>query len=733
MIKNLLIVESPAKAKTIGRYLGRDYRIAASVGHIRDLPSSTIGVDVKNNFAPRYINMKGKDKVIRELKELAADAENILLATDPDREGEAIAWHLATILKIDPSSMCRTTFNEITEKTVKEAVKNPRPINMDLVDAQQARRILDRLVGYELSPLLWKKIRKGLSAGRVQSVATKMLVDREREIEAFIPEEYWNLYVFLTKLTDTAQFRVRYHGEEKDGKVSKRNVGSKEEADNILHSLQPDLYEVFRLKKGQRKKQPAPPFTTSTLQQDASRRMGYASRRTMSVAQQLYEGVNIAGQGQMALVTYIRTDSVRISDEALQEARSLINDIYGPKFLPDKPRYFRNKNASQDAHEAIRPAHFDLPPEKVRDSLSPEQYRLYELIWKRFMASQMAAAVIDTVSLDISNRSHIFRTNGETIVFPGFLQLYDDYSGDKAADDNGKERIPELVEGEELNFVKLLPEQKFTQPPARYTEASLIKAMEEQGIGRPSTYAPTISTVLDRNYAEKDQKSLVPTDLGKVVTELLERNFTDIINTHFTASMEGELDKVEEGSKEWTSVLQGFYPGFHELVEKADTQVAKIEMPMQEVGRKCPECNEGDLLIKEGRFGKFIACSRFPECRYTEAIVVETGAHCPQCGSNVIERKSKRGRLFYTCDKKGKDANCDFISWNVPVDGAFCEVCGTYMVEKRARGQSYRVCGNKDCSTHAKKSTSAKSSSAAKGSKSNKKSSSSTAETEAEA
>lgn len=696
MSKCLLIVESPAKAKTIGRYLGKDYKIAASVGHIRDLPASTLGVEVDNDYKPRYINMRGKDKIIRELKSMAKDVDEVLLATDPDREGEAIAWHLATLLKLDPETPCRITFNEITSKAVREAVNKPRPIDMDLVNAQQARRILDRLVGYELSPLLWKKIRKGLSAGRVQSVATRMLVDREREIEAFIPEEYWNLYAFLHKLTDETVFRVKYHGEFANDKVSKKNIGNKEEADAVLNDLDAKAYKVLSVKKGKRNKSPAPPFTTSTLQQDASRRLGYSSRRTMSIAQQLYEGVTVAGQGQVALVTYIRTDSVRISDDALREVRQLIAAEFGDAYLPPKPRFFKNKNQAQDAHEAIRPAHFDLPPEKVKDSLSYEQYRLYDLIWKRFTASQMKAAVLDTVSLDVINRTHVFRTNGETVVFPGFLRVYDDNTAESGKE-GGKERLPELEEGEALTFVKLDPEQKFTQPPARYTEASLIKAMEEQGIGRPSTYAPTISTVLDRKYAEKEQKSLVPTELGKLVTDMLENNFQSIVDLKFTAGMEDELDKVEEGKKDWVKVMDGFYPKFHDSVEKAYEEVEKVELPEIDLKRTCPECGEGKLMLKEGRYGKFIACSRFPECRYTENYAPPTGVHCPKCGSDVVQRKSKRGRTFYTCDKKGKDPDCDFISWNLPAEGKFCPVCGSYMVQRRSRGQTFISCANKDC------------------------------------
>lgn len=700
MSKCLVIVESPAKAKTIGRYLGKDYKIAASVGHIRDLPASTLGVEVNNNFKPRYINMRGKDKVIRELKSMVKEADSVLLATDPDREGEAIAWHLSTILKLDPETPCRITFNEITSKAVKEAVSNPRPIDMDLVDAQQARRVLDRLVGYELSPLLWKKVRKGLSAGRVQSVATRMLVDREREIEAFVPEEYWNLYAFLSKPDDAQTFRVKYHGEYSGGKVKKNDIKNKEAADQVLNDLDEKAYEVLKVKKGKRKKHPSPPFTTSTLQQDASRRLGYTSRRTMSIAQQLYEGVNVAGQGQTALVTYIRTDSVRISNDAIGEVRRLIDEEYGKNYLPEKPRFFKNKNQAQDAHEAIRPAHFDLPPDKVKASLSYEQYRLYELIWTRFVSSQMSPAVLDTVSLDVINRTHVFRTNGETVVFPGFLRVYDDFGNKKS--DQDKERLPELAEGEALKFRKLDPEQKFTQPPARYTEASLIKAMEEQGIGRPSTYAPTISTILDRNYAEKEQKSLKPTDLGGLVTTLLEENFENIVDLKFTAAMEDELDKVEEGKENWVKVMENFYPDFHESIEKAYDEIEKVELPEIDLNRACPSCHEGKLLLKEGRYGKFIACSRFPECRYTENYAPETGSHCPKCGSMVVERKSRRGRVFYTCDKKGKDPDCDFISWNLPVDGKSCPECGSYMVQRKSRGRTYIACANKDCPSNQK-------------------------------
>lgn len=703
MSKNLVIVESPAKAKTIERYLGEEYKLTASVGHIRDLPASTIGVDVKNQFKPRYVTMKGKHKVVAELKKLAKDADNIILATDPDREGEAIAWHLAHILKLDPDSKCRVTFNEITEKTVQEAIKNPRSIDMNLVDAQQARRILDRLVGFELSPLLWEKIRKGLSAGRVQSVTSKMIVDKEREIKAFIPEEYWNLDVKLRKNNDELQFSARYQGDLKSGKVKKVKVNTKEEADAILADIDKDAFSVHEIKKGQRKRKAKPPYTTSTLQQDASARINFNSRRTMSVAQQLYEGVNIGGHGQVSLITYMRTDSVRISQDAINSVRSLIKNNYGEKYLPKKANYYANKSSnSQDAHEAIRPTHFDLSPEYVKRSLTEEQYRLYNLIWTRFVACQMVDAVIDTVTLDAKSNDHIFRTKGETIKFSGYMEVYNEYLS------NEKEEIPELEEDEALTCDKIDAEQKFTQPPARYTEASLIKAMEENGIGRPSTYAPTISTILARQYVEKDGKSLVPTELGFLVTEMLEENFPDIVDVNFTAEMESDLDNVESGEMEGIKVLEEFYPDFHAEIEKAKDTISKVEIPEVELGEKCPKCGEGDLVIKVGRFGKFIACNRFPDCDYTDTMNYSTGRKCPLCGSEVVSRKSRRNRIFYTCDKKGKDPDCEFISWDLPVDDKKCETCGSYMLEKKRKSGDYIYCSNKECPTRQSKKSKSK-------------------------
>lgn len=710
MSKNLVIVESPAKAKTIGRYLGAQYRIAASVGHIRDLPSSSLGVDVEKNYRPQYVSMKGKEKVIHELKEMAQSADSVLIATDPDREGEAIAWHLAQILKIDAASLCRISFNEITEPAVKRAIGQPHPIDMDLVNSQQARRILDRLVGYELSPLLWKKVKKGLSAGRVQSVATRIVVEREREIQAFKPEEYWLLTAWLHQAVENPLFKARYYGEIEQAKLKKVRLTDQAGTETLVSDLKDKPFSVWQLKKNKRQRKPAAPFTTSTLQQEAARYLSFTARKTMSVAQQLYEGVELPSNGSIALVTYIRTDSVRVSQEAAQEARRLIQQKYGDSYLPKSPPRYQNKNASQDAHEAIRPAHFDLEPEQIKDQLSYDQFRLYRLIWDKFMASQMAPAVIDTVTADIACGTHVFRAQGETVVFPGFMAQYGvqlvDQEAEKNQDDdaNGKEKLPELSEGEKLLLEKIDPEQKFTQPPPRYTEATLIRAMEEKGIGRPSTYAPTVSTILDRLYVEKDGKHLVPTELGKTVTGLLEEHFTDIVDVTFTARMEADLDTVESGEQDWVSLLDSFYPSFHKLIEQASS-IDRVKIADIPTGEKCPECHEGDLVIKEGRFGKFIACSRYPDCRYTRNIENAVKGKCPLCGSGLVSRASRKykGSHFYTCDKQGPDPECPFISWDLPIEGQFCETCGSYMVWKRFRGRSFPRCGNRDCPTNQKR------------------------------
>ncbi|MDD4326982.1 MAG: type I DNA topoisomerase [Eubacteriales bacterium] len=707
MRKTLVIVESPAKAKTIGRYLGNNYRIAASVGHIRDLPSTIMGVDVRRNFTPVYIPMKGKDKVIKELKTLAADSENVLIATDPDREGEAIAWHIAVILKIDPASDCRITFNEITENSVKSAVSMPRPIDMDLVNAQQARRILDRLVGYELSPLLWSKVRKGLSAGRVQSVATRMVVDREEEINSFIPEEYWLLTALLSRMNESESFKSSFAGKKEAGKFRKIRIKDEEQKNKILEDIKGKDFIVDTVRKGTKKRKPYPPYTTSTLQQDASKVLGYSSKRTMSVAQQLYEGVELKDLGQTALLTYIRTDSVRSSDEAIAEIRDMISAEYGNEFIPSKNRHYSNKNKSQDAHEAIRPAHFDIVPDKVEYLLSKEQFKLYKLIWNRFMASQMSDAIIDTVNADIAAGVNIFRSSGEKVVFPGFLVLYNDFSEEKSntnKDDNESDDLseniamPDLSEGDKLICRELKPEQKFTQPPARYTEASLIKALEEEGIGRPSTYAPTISTILDRNYVNKDGKQLKPTDLGSIVTSLLKSGFDNIVDLKFTAEMEKSLDTVEEGKIEWTGLLAEFYPGFHKQITDATANMEKVAVQRIVEGEKCPECG-GELYEKEGRYGKFIACGNYPECKYTRDTENDIKTKCPLCGSSLLVKVSRKHKnsKFYVCDKKGNDPDCPFISWDLPAEGKTCEICGKYMVIRKFGRRSFVKCSDKEC------------------------------------
>ncbi len=711
MSKSLVIVESPAKAKTIARYLGDDYILRSSVGHIRDLPSGTIGVNVNNDFKPLYINMPGKEKIVRDLKTQAEKADKVLLATDPDREGEAIARHLAHILDLNPEDDIRISFNEITASSVKEAVENPRPIYANLFYAQQARRILDRLVGYELSPLLWQKIRNGLSAGRVQSVATRLIVIREREIDAFVPEEYWLLSAYLRREAKEKEFFSRYHGEMVEGKVKAHRPGSHEEVSELIKDIKSHDFIVDNVKKGTRQRRPYAPYTTSTLQQDASRVLGFTAKRTMRAAQQLYEGVELGAGGQTSLVTYIRTDSVRVSKASVDSARDYIKAKHGADYLPDKAPYYKNKKAAQDAHEAIRPSHFDKSPEEVQDYLTRDQFKLYELIWNRFISSQMKPARYSTLRVDILAGTHLFRSNGEILLFPGWLlqmgALDLPSQTKKDADDVVSMDMPELKEGMKLLLDRLEPEQKFTQPPGRYTEASLIKELESLGIGRPSTYAPTISTIQDRQYVEREGRTLFPTDLGILVTDLLEENFRNIVDTDFTAQMEDKLDDVEAGKEDWVKVLSDFYGPFHEQIETAKTSIEKIEIPDEPTGRSCPECKEGELVIRMGRYGKFIACDRYPDCKYTETIFEEAPAKCPLCESQVVIRKSKRGRTFYTCDKSN-DKECKFIDWNLPIDGKNCPECGSYMVERNYRGKKSEMCSNKECPTRKKKLTKSK-------------------------
>lgn len=691
MSKYLVIVESPAKAKTIKKYLGNDYKVAASMGHIRDLPESHLGVDVKNDFEPMYVIMTGKSKLIKSLKEDAAQAEKVFLATDPDREGEAISWHLAHILNLDGSSPCRITFNEITRNAISNAIKEPRPLNKNLVDAQQARRVLDRIVGYELSPVLWKKVKKGLSAGRVQSVALRIICDREREIEEFVPEEYWTIEASFAK-NDGTIFSSRFYG--KDGK--KFEIKSKEESDSVVELIKSASWRVAAVKKSTKKRSPAPPFITSTLQQEASRKLGFSAQKTMMVAQQLYEGVELGSEGSVGLITYMRTDSVRLSEDALAQARSYIRDRFGNDYLPAKPRVFKTKSEAQDAHEAIRPTYVERDPESLKDMLTPDQYKLYKLIWDRFIACQMENAVFDTISVEIegtpSGSKEIinFRTSGSRLLFPGFMALYVEGKDDE--DDEEAQQLPPLETGEILSIKDIDPAQHFTEPPPRYTEATLVKALEEKGIGRPSTYAPTISTIINRGYVERNKKQLVPTDLGKMVNKIMVENFPDIVNINFTAEMESKLDRVEEGKIQWKEILREFYPGFMETVKKAEQVIEKVEFPVEQSDVICEKCGR-TMVIRTGRYGKFLACPGFPECRNTKPLHEEAGVKCPKCGGKVIILKSKRGKKYLGCENY---PGCDFLSWDMPSDKN-CPKCGSFMTQK-TKGKTVTLkCANPQC------------------------------------
>ncbi len=655
MADKLIIVESPAKANTIKKFLGGSTKVVASMGHIRDLPKSKLGVDCENNFEPEYINIRGKGDLIKTLKKDAKDAKKVYLATDPDREGEAIAWHLAYILGIPENSICRVTFNEITKNTVQEAVKNPRKIDINLVNAQQARRVLDRIVGYKISPVLWKKVRRGLSAGRVQSVAVKMIVDREEEIEKFIPEEYWNLYATLLDEKSEKSFVSKLYG--KNNK--KLEIHSKEEIDNILKDLKGAKYIVEEIKKSQKKRTPAPPFTTSTMQQEASRKLKFTLKKTMSVAQGLYEGVKIPEKGSVGLITYMRTDSTRISEVARSAAKKHIIEKYGEAYYEN--RYYKTKNDAQDAHEAIRPTYIELTPEKIKDSLTSDQYKLYNLIYNRFIASQMSQAVYDTVAVDIKANSYNFKANGQTLKFKGFMVLYVETLDNEIEEENVQ--IPELEEKQELKKQKLDSKQSFTEPPPRYTEASLVKALEEKGIGRPSTYSPTITTILERRYIEKSQKQLIPTDLGKIVNKLLIENFSDVINIEFTADMEEKFDNIAEGNQEWKKVIKEFYTPFKEVVEKVDKELEHVELQEEVSDVPCDKCGRM-MVIKYGRYGKFLACPGYPECKNAKPLVTTIEEPCPKCGGKIQVRKTKRRRNYYICENNPK--SCDYISWNKP-------------------------------------------------------------------
>ena len=686
-MSNLVILESPSKAKTVKKYLGAGYDVIASTGHVIDLPKSKLGVDVEHDFAPQYVNMKDKAEVIRELKKHAKNSDVVYLATDPDREGEAIAWHLSHLLGIDQNAPVRVTFNEITKSGVQYGMSHPRTIDTDIVDAQQARRVLDRIVGYKLSPFLWKKVRRGLSAGRVQSVAVRIIVDREEEIRAFKSQEYWSIDAKFTAASSKRAFAAKLA--EIDGK--KAELASKEQADEIIARLSGAEYTVTELKKSQRRKQPAPPFTTSTLQQEASRRLSFQARRTMKAAQELYEGINVEGMGAVGLITYMRTDSLRISDEAKTAAADLIKELYGADYLPEKPRTFRTKNNAQDAHEAIRPTTVSLTPESVKSSLSSDQYKLYKLIWERFMASQMQNAVLDTVSVGISAAGCTFRASGYSVRFDGFTRLYEEsHEGD--TEQSGA--LPKIEKGETLAPKEVLANQHFTQPPARYNEASLIKALEENGIGRPSTYAPTISTILDRHYVEREQGGqLKPTALGEVITGLLREHFNNIVDVKFTAKMESDLDDIEKGTKNWVETMRKFYGGFSKTLEKAeaDMEGKRVKVPDEPTDIVCEECGK-PMVIKIGPYGKFLGCSGFPECKFTKKIVTETKGSCPRCGRKMLAKKSKKGKPFYGCeDYQG----CNFMTWDLPIEEK-CPQCGASLFKKAGKlGKIY--CAREGC------------------------------------
>ncbi len=685
MANNLVIVESPAKANTIGKFLGKDYKIIASVGHVRDLPKSQMGVDVDRNFEPKYITIRGKGDVINKLKKEAKSAKKIFLATDPDREGEAISWHLANLLNIDEKDRCRITFNEITKNAVKNAIKIPRQIDMNLVDAQQARRVLDRIVGYKISPLLWRKIRKGLSAGRVQSVATRLICDREDEIEQFIPEEYWTIAAKLAKAR-TQPFEARFFGTDEE----KIELKDEKQVKGILKQLEGKKYTVKKVKKSEKKKAPAPPFTTSTLQQEAARRLGYPTKKTMSIAQQLYEGIEVKGHGAVGLVSYIRTDSMRISAEAQQEAKGFIGSKYGEKYLPEETRIFKNKSASQDAHEAIRPTYVTLEPDEIKESLSNDQYKLYKLIWGRFVASQMASAVYDTVSADIEAAKYLFKANGSKIKFAGFMAVY--IEGKDEESEDGEVTIPELVEGEQLDLKKLEEKQHFTQPPLRYTEATLVRTLEEKGIGRPSTYAPIITTILARTYVEREKKFLLPTELGRIVNDLMKNHFKDIVDVQFTALMEKKLDDVEEGSKKWVEIMQEFYMQFVDALKQAEDLIGHIEIPDEVTDILCEKCGR-NMVIKNGRFGKFLACPGFPECRNARPILEEAGVNCPKCGGKVLYKKTRKGKRYLGCEN---NPDCGFMTWDMPAKEN-CPKCGNFLVKKYSGKKIIVKCSSEAC------------------------------------
>ena len=690
--KNLVIVESPAKAKTIGKYLGPDYVVKASMGHLRDLPKSTLGVDVEGDFTPNYRPIKGKEDIIKDLKTTADKSKTVYLATDPDREGEAISWHLQHLLDLPDDKARRVTFNEITKKVVTDSIQHPRAIDQDLVDAQQARRVLDRIVGYQLSPLLWKKIRRNLSAGRVQSVAIRLVAQREKEIADFVPQEYWTLDAALQN-KDGAPFTAHYYG------VDGKKYEPKDEADaqRIVAELQKETFTVKTVKRTDKQRSPTPPFTTSSLQQEASRKLNMTPRRTMAIAQQLYEGVDIAGEGTVGLITYMRTDSLRISDEAQTQAKELICSRYGAAYYPAAPRKYKTKAGAQDAHEAIRPSNVALTPESIKKDLTAEQFRLYKLIWSRFLACQMANAIYDSVNIEVTSAGYVFKASRSEVKFPGFLAVYEE-----GKDEEGGEiqsRLPNLQEGEPLVKTAERPEQKFTQPPTRYTEATLIRALEEKGIGRPSTYAPTITTIMNREYVVKDGKYLHTTPLGEVVTGLMKDKFKDIVDYAFTADMEGRLDKVENGEENWKKVLGDFYQDFRQEMEQAEKDLdgTRIKVPDEVSDEVCDVCGR-QMVVKSGRFGRFLACPGFPDCTFTKPLVIEMPGKCPKCGSRILKKTSRNGYTYYGCEHNGDKMGraCDFMTWDVPVKDT-CPECGWTMFKKSGRGFKKPFCINESC------------------------------------
>ena len=697
--KNLVIVESPSKAKTIGKYLGPDYEVKASMGHVRDLPKSKLGVDIEAGFVPNYQPIKGKEDTIKELKKAAKASEKVFLATDPDREGEAISWHLKEMLDIPDSKTYRVTFNEITQRVVTESIAAPRALDTDLVDAQQARRILDRVVGYQLSPLMWKKIRRGLSGGRVQSVATRLVVEREEEIRAFQSQEYWTLEADLGRIApNKGAFKTQFYGTSK-----KQELETEQQADAIIQAVEGKDFVVTGIKRQEKTRQPAPPFTTSTLQQEASRKLNMTPARTMSIAQQLYEGIDIEGQGTVGLITYMRTDSLRLSDDALTQAKDFIRSRYGKEYYPAQTRRFKTKSGAQDAHEAIRPSDVTLDPESIRKSLTGEQYRLYKLIWSRFLACQMANAIYDSVSIDVESAGYVFRATHSSVKFSGFTAVYEE--GKDEDEEELQSPLPDLKEGERVRLDEMKKTQHFTQPPARYTEATLIRALEEKGIGRPSTYAPTISTILNREYVVKENKHLRATALGECVTSNMKRFFEDIVDVGFTVEMEKKLDGVEQGTVAWKDILCQFYDGFEDKLAVAAE--AEWDKPRQEISEEiCPNCGK-NLVEKSGRFGRFLACPGFPECNFTMPLVVEMPGKCPGCGSRILKRTSRNGYTYYACEKGKECPWCGvsadgneligFMTWDVPVKDN-CPSCGRTMFKKAGRGAKKPFCIHADCS-----------------------------------